>query len=322
MFKVALPPEDYAKYETKDQKNLQDVIDWAYRDPKIASWPPAAIAPGSPNAVAAIDAGVKTTLSYWQQQTGPNSDALKGINDVRQALKEYGDAEKELLPPAGQTARLPINEMAMYNQYRDSWRMSLQKLRAAHDKTKAAWEALTKSDPKAESLAKAYEGELARVTGDALQNYDALLAYTPPAQDPTKLSGDSAKSLNNARLALEKAETDLKAWSASADAKAVATEIANLDKTYLTMVTGPDKAPHRNFEAEMMIYEIADQKLVDAKPPEVSGPLDDARAATEKEYGDVVSILAGMRFGTGQELLGPTIETARFALETSARAKI
>jgi hypothetical protein len=323
LFRVVLSPADYDKYKANDAANLQTAADWVYTDAAggAKAWPPAGLAAGSPDALAAIDAGIGATLAYWQRQTSDRGDALAGIAAVRQALKDFRDAENGLIALKNR----PIDKLDLYNEFRDSWQAGLTKLLDARTRATTAWAAAAKSKAESATLEALYRDEIERVSADARKACDALLQYTgdpAPNADAAKHSPSFAKLLD-ARTRLQGFVKQLDSWNTGPAAKDALAEITALDAAFLGTVKGTDSAPHRRFEVQAQLYELADGLIVKKAPAPAAGPLADAFTKVDDEANKAVTQIDRLliQANGADDRLSLAGDLSKFAIDASARCK-
>ena len=122
--------DQLAKFD-KDRESLQTVADWIYTSEAggTHSWPPAVLKPGSPEAAAAINAGITSMRAYWDDQLlHGQSPVLAAMGKVQTDLEKFKKAEDTMLD-----LRKSIDSRDAYVLLRGQWTQSLKGLRAAGD---------------------------------------------------------------------------------------------------------------------------------------------------------------------------------------------
>ncbi len=275
LFKVILRPADVALF-TADEPGLQQTADWIYSPEAdgTKAWPAALLAPAQPANLAVIDQGVTTTIAYWKRQTTDGA-GMANILAVRTALKDFRQAEDELL----RLKTHPVEKIEPYNTFLQQWQAGLARLSDARNRATAAWAAAGKGAPDTVTLKTLYTAEIARIADNARHAYEMLLKFTPDAVNVADVAKpDASPALLADRQKLTAAITDLNDWKTGPSAQATLTEITDLDTAYLAISKGPDDAQHRRFEVQAQLYELADTFLVKAPAtqPTVAGAMGDA----------------------------------------------
>jgi hypothetical protein len=263
LFKVILRPADVEAF-TKDEPGLQATADWIYSPEADGTkdWPAPALSPQDPDNLKVIDAGVTTTIAYWQRQA-TDGPGMANILAVRNALKDFRTAEDELF----RLKTHAVEKVGPYNTFLQQWQTGLQQLSDARNRAVTAWAAASKGAPETVTLKNLYTDQIARISKNARDAYTMLMKLTPE----TVAVADSAKSdtasvLVADRQKLTAAITDLDNWKSGPAAEATLAEITALDNAYLATAKGTDDAQHRRFEVQAQLYELADAFLV-KKPP-------------------------------------------------------
>ncbi len=319
---LVLSDEEYKKF-TKDNDNLQKVVDWLYTAPAQGDtkWPaPALVNTGAAASgnLTAITRGIEAILGYWSRQSQDDA-ALADINAVRVSLGEFKAAETELLKLNG----LPMANMANYTKFRDDLQAAYARLLKARNQAEKDW-ALASQGKDTATLVAIYSAEKDSVLVKAQKNYEILLRYTDlgPA-DATKANA-SYNALTKIRADLLGAK--LKDWKTSANTPALLKELTDLDTNCLATIKDTDGTLRHRFMVQAHLYDMANQALVKKDetvqlPANVSIPDAFAKivtdsAKTTEDAGSLKILASGPT-----DVLLQSIALTQFSVDASNRAR-
>ncbi len=324
LFALTLSPDDYAKYQ-KDNESLQKVANWIYTPPAgekntdgSLAWPAKLLSPGAPASLDAIKAGVTGTIAYWDGQfTAGNANrsaTLAAIDEIKDRLKDFSDAQARLLASNPQT----IDKIEVYNSFRDdNWTAQLAKLRAAGKIVSDRWSTLANGKSDA-LLATLYSREMDTLSAKARDDYKNLLALTELPQG-ADANSDSARVLAASHDSLKAALDRLDAQKAGDVAKV----ITDLDTRFIRQVKDNDGAMRPRFEVYQQLLDAADALMVKPHPKTSGGSLATAFADVDQVYTKASTRAEKLQVQAinKDDPLAQVIVFSQGAIDASARAK-
>jgi hypothetical protein len=280
---------EYLMFRQRDQRPLQEALDWLYGPGGGGSWPPGGLGRGDA-ALAAINAGVSTFGEYWASQLEGKTHRLGTIRQLVDALERFRRAEDEIAT----AARRAPDTIEQYRTLAGDWSSSLGTLDKARADADAAVAVLSADGqwPAGRSATELFDSEVDRIIGEAEAAYRSLLGHLP--EETARLAAGGAE-VADVRNRLRRAIAQLPELQKKARSDAIrTTRLPEVDRFYLAVGRGLGDAPVRRYVTHHEMYTLAG-RAVPAAPP--SQPPDftsiaPALAAVDNQVQEAVAQIA------------------------------
>jgi hypothetical protein len=312
LMRFVLQKDEYFKaYQTQDAAALREVSAFLYSGDKALPWPPRALEAGSQTAALAVNEGVRKFIESWKNPKTSQSLTWQRVDAVKVALREYRDAEKELLESGKKFDNDPnkVETVQDASAVVSLWGTRFDALKGKRDKV-----ATTLGDLGADSLTKAYE----QATGE-------LYAQAEKACEPIRTEirlGDGAEKKDNILTETDRRLTDALKSLREDLAKRDANELRSLELEFLALADNV-----KLYEIRYQVYSRIGTQFAASQPAakvaELTGRISQIRDATQTAQTGIRDLVDKGKTETGfRPYFKEADAVSRFALQIGRRLQV